>query len=350
MTIGTNLRSVCALVIAKRPLVATASAAGLAVAAAVVVGASAAAPRPRSLPVPAPGPAPPAHLTARRLRPRPGATTPGTIVARSALFTDRVFAGDRIGFALANGNNAQYPALTTDGGRTWRIDGPQVHVDAADGAEGVGAVGIAGPRTFFAYGSSAVDVTTNGGRAWWETFLGELVMAVVPGPGHALIAYVQQSVTTAAASPAVTWQYVSADGGRHWNYSTALDGLPPAPRRRHAGAGLTAAQLRGMAEHMARLCGDRHPYAIRAVRTTRGAAGRVIWPGAGVRPDRTPVYAITMRGRFAASGGLGPHPPTGTVITMVIGAAGRLRGDELDFNLTRRPEPDLARLGRVIRL
>jgi hypothetical protein len=64
----------------------------------------------------------------------------------------------------------------TNGGRLWRIDGPQVHVDAADGAEGVGYVGAGyvgagGPREFFAYRSFVVDVTTNGGHTWWETFL-----------------------------------------------------------------------------------------------------------------------------------------------------------------------------------
>jgi hypothetical protein len=145
------------------------------------------------------------------------------MLSSSDLFTDRVFANAQDGFALANGGNAQYPALSTDGGRSWRIDGPQVHVDAADGPEGVGYVGVAGPRTFFAYGSSVVDVTTNSGRTWWETYLGELVMAVVPA-GNELVAYVRQSVSNDHPSPAVTWQYVSRDGGRHWSYGTALVG------------------------------------------------------------------------------------------------------------------------------
>jgi hypothetical protein len=142
-------------------------------------------------------------------------------VSSSDLFTDRVFANAHNGFALANDGNAQYPALSTDGGRSWRIDGPQVHVDAADGPEGVGYVGAAGPRTF---GSSAVDVTTDDGRTWWETFLGELVMAVVPGPRSELVAYAQQSVSNDRLNPAVAWQYVSRDGGRHWGLGTGLGG------------------------------------------------------------------------------------------------------------------------------
>lgn len=157
------------------------------------------------------------------MRPRPYAVAPGTIVSSSALYTDRVFANPRVAFALANDGDAQYPALTSDGGGSWRIDGPQVHIDAADGPEGVGYVGAAGPRTFFTYGSSVVDVTTDAGGTWWETYLGELVTAVSPTPyyPHKLIAYVQQSSSN---GPTVTWQYVSRDGGRHWSYDGAPGG------------------------------------------------------------------------------------------------------------------------------
>jgi hypothetical protein len=126
--------------------------------------------------------------------------------------------------ALANGDNAEYPALSTDGGRVWRIDGPPVHVDAADGAEGVGSVGIAAPRMFFAYGSSVVDVTTNRGAAWWEAYLGDDVVAVVAQSDEALVAYVARSVTNTRVNRAVTLQYVSHDGGRRWRYSTDFAG------------------------------------------------------------------------------------------------------------------------------
>jgi hypothetical protein len=135
-----------------------------------------------------------------------------------------VFADARVGVALANDGSAQYPVLSTDSGRTWRIDGPQVHIDAADGAEGVGFVGVASRRDFVAYGSSAVDVTTDRGRTWWETFLGELVTAVVWSGGNGLVAYVQNSASDNRPNQAVTLQYVSRDGGRHWTLSTALGG------------------------------------------------------------------------------------------------------------------------------
>lgn len=174
------------------------------------------------------GPIAPRLITAGRLRPRTGPgprEQPGTVINASTLFSNRVFVNAKVGFALADGDNAQYPAVSTDGGRRWRIDGPQVHVDAADGAEAVQFVGITGPRTFFAYGSSAVDVTTDGGRVWWETLLGEQVMAVVPSSAGQLVAFIEQSVSNQHLNPAVTWQYISRDGGRHWRYSTSFGGL-----------------------------------------------------------------------------------------------------------------------------
>jgi hypothetical protein len=196
--------------------------------AAVVVAAGAALREPGTDSTRAPAAAailtPPRYLTAGPIRPRKGAVAPGTVLTAADLFGDRVFANADSGFALANDGQAQYPTRTVDGGRTWRIDGPQLHVDAADGPEGVGYVGVGGPSTFFAYGSSVVDVTTDGGRVWWETFVGELVMAVVVGPRNGLVAYVQRSLSNDRANPAVTWQYVSHDGGRHWRYSSALGG------------------------------------------------------------------------------------------------------------------------------
>lgn len=170
-------------------------------------------------------PSPPPRVSARRLEPRPGAISRESHLPSADLFTDRVFANSRVGFALASVGSAQYPARSVDGGRIWRINGPQVHIDAADAAEGVGYVGVVDPHTFFAYGSSAVDVTSDGGHTWWETFLGELVVAVVPVGDDELVAYAQQQLTNNGINPVVTWQYVSHDGGRHWAYSAALGGL-----------------------------------------------------------------------------------------------------------------------------
>lgn len=174
---------------------------------------------------PSKAPRPPFHVAGRIMRPRPGAVARGTILGSGAVFTSRVFTNPRDGFALANDGSAQYPVRSLNGGRVWRIVGPQFHIDAADGAEGVGHVGAASRSTLFAYGSSAVDVTTNAGRTWREAFLGELVVAVVPQSSTTLVAYVQQQLNPNKIRPVVTWQYVTRDGGRRWTYSTTLGGL-----------------------------------------------------------------------------------------------------------------------------
>jgi hypothetical protein len=172
---------------------------------------------------------PPCQRTGHRIpRRRPPfiLSRPGTVVRPAAVFGERVFLDAYEGVALANGNNAQYPVLSTDGGRVWRIDGPLLHVDAADGAEAVAWVGIADRRTLFAYGSSVVDVTTDRGRTWWQTYLGEDVVVVVPTYRDELVAYVEQSTSDRRFNPAVTWQYVSRDGGHSWRYGTEFAGIP----------------------------------------------------------------------------------------------------------------------------
>jgi hypothetical protein len=78
----------------------------------------------------------------------------------------------------------------------------------------------------FAYGSSVVDVTTDRGRTWWETYLGQDVVAVLPSYRNKLVAYVEPSLSNEHLNPAVTWQYVSRDGGRHWRYSTQFAAIP----------------------------------------------------------------------------------------------------------------------------
>ena len=107
------------------------------------------------------GPKPPSEITAHQMRPRAGFPAPrfGARILASELTGVRVFANAQVGFALSGNHYGEtLPARTTDGGKTWTIDGPQFHVDAADGAEAVSYVGLASQRTEFAYGSSVVDV------------------------------------------------------------------------------------------------------------------------------------------------------------------------------------------------
>jgi hypothetical protein len=143
----------------------------------------------------------------------------------------RSFADPRYGFGLANVPDGEgFAAVTSDGGKTWQINGPVFFAPAADGAAGVSYTGIASPRLYFAYGSSAVDVTTDGGRQWWSAFLGEVVLAVVAQPGK-LVAVVQQTPSGNGSMTADTRVYVSTDGGRRWRYDNLLDAYVNVPQR-----------------------------------------------------------------------------------------------------------------------
>jgi hypothetical protein len=157
-----------------------------------------------------------APYTAHVLKPRPGAARFGSTVRSAAVYGNRVFVSASRGYGLADTGQAQYPVLSTDGGHSWRIDGPQLHVDAADAPEAITTLGAVGRNTVYAYGPSVIDVSSNGGRTWYQIFPEQFVSAVVPGLQGGLAAYLQNGSTI--------WQYVSGDGGRHWRYSTVTGG------------------------------------------------------------------------------------------------------------------------------
>ena len=69
----------------------------------------------------------------------------------------------RFGLAsLAIPAGETYPALSTDGGTTWRIDGPLFHVNAAQAAAVVGSSGALQPRGAYFWGQ--------GGNVIWITY------------------------------------------------------------------------------------------------------------------------------------------------------------------------------------
>jgi photosystem II stability/assembly factor-like uncharacterized protein len=130
----------------------------------------------------------------------------------------RVFLGATHGFALAEVGQAEYPVVTNDGGKTWRTNGPALHLNAAQAPLAVTDAGAANRHTDFACcGGQVVDATADSGRHWWRAFLGDLVLAVTSRPGGKLIA-VAQVAANASGTKAANWVYVSTDGGHHWNY------------------------------------------------------------------------------------------------------------------------------------
>jgi hypothetical protein len=155
----------------------------------------------------------PTRITATRITRPPRTLAPGTRVRASSL-GQRVFPNASHGFALADVGGAQYPAASVDGGRTWKTNGPALHLNAAQAPLSVVDPGASNAHTFFAFGAGQVaDVTADGGRTWWRAFLGGVVLAVVPRVSGGLTAISQDSTSSGNA---VTLVYVSTDGGRHW--------------------------------------------------------------------------------------------------------------------------------------
>ena len=161
----------------------------------------------------------------------PGALRPGTAV--TADFTGvRVFANPRDGFGIADlpqAGDGTYPLATTDGGRTWRTDGPVLHIPAAQGAIVVGQAGVLGPETYFAWCGSCntvIDVTPDAGKRWWQTFMPGDVLGVLSGTDRraGLTAIVEGPPSTATRRGAPLWVYLSTDG-RRWIYNRSLQGL-----------------------------------------------------------------------------------------------------------------------------
>ncbi|HZU39670.1 MAG TPA: hypothetical protein VE992_01390, partial [Solirubrobacteraceae bacterium] len=140
--------------------------------------------------------------------------TRGTKVRASRLGV-RTFVNARDGFALADVGQAQYPANTTDGGRTWRIDGPHFHVNAANAPNVVTGTGAARSRVYFAYagpgGGQSVCTSTDGGKHWWRTYFhGEPVSLAYSGG---------RFITVVEVGAGRFAGYRSSDGGHTWHYT-----------------------------------------------------------------------------------------------------------------------------------
>jgi hypothetical protein len=156
-------------------------------------------------------------LTGGLIGRRPGTLRPGTIVLSHNVFK-RVFLDPQHGFALAGVGQAQYPAATSNGGRTWRTSGPALHINAAQAPLAVSEVGVLSRNVYFAAGGGeVVDATTDGGRHWYQTLFRGGVLGVIPANGKLLAV-----VANNEATPVNTWVYGSSDGGRTWQYEEGL--------------------------------------------------------------------------------------------------------------------------------
>jgi len=188
-----------------RTMTAVGAAAALAATVVVAVnGATAAAPKPAKT------------VTGRLITRTLHTLKPGTKVSAAKL-RQRVFVNGSVGWALAIGDQAQYAATTTDGGTTWTIASPALHLNALQAPLVVTELGASNPKVVYAFGDGQVaDVSSDGGEHWYRTLWEGTVIAVVPGFGsHQLLAFVDGGASASGPS-APTWQYSSTNGGKTW--------------------------------------------------------------------------------------------------------------------------------------
>ncbi|HEX3688457.1 MAG TPA: YCF48-related protein [Solirubrobacteraceae bacterium] len=157
-------------------------------------------------------PTPPKTVKAGRITRPSGTLAPGSSVNAHRVVGQRTFINATRGFALANVGQADYAVTTSDGGKTWKTDGPALHLDAAQAPLSVSFVGAVNAKKVYVWGGGqVVDTTNDGGKTWYRAlFTAGSPIAVVQDFGGHLLAFVQ------SFSGSSTLEYTSKDAGRTW--------------------------------------------------------------------------------------------------------------------------------------
>ena len=151
----------------------------------------------------------------------------GTAVRLSEV-NDVAFATRRVGYALGGPFGSTFPLKTTNGGRSWFVDGPALFLPVADGAAAVGDLSATSADAY-SYGGdaggSSVVISNDGGKRWWRAWLGQAVVAVSQRGSDlwALAAGSTDSSAVNAIPPLLL--YDSSNGGRTWTYRSTLSGV-----------------------------------------------------------------------------------------------------------------------------
>ncbi|MFZ0388660.1 MAG: hypothetical protein WAL22_23555 [Solirubrobacteraceae bacterium] len=151
---------------------------------------------------------------------QPNTLKPGTKLASSAVGFPRAFVNANTAWAFASTDQAQYAAITTNGGTTWRTASPALHVNAAQAPLSVTQLNARSPKVAYAFGSGQVaDITSDGGKHWYRALFIGTASAVVPGLGpKQLLTFVDGGSSGSGPSGPVS-QYASSNGGRTWTLS-----------------------------------------------------------------------------------------------------------------------------------
>ena len=130
-----------------------------------------------------------------------------------------------LGLATFPSSTQTYPAISRDGGATWKIDGPLFHVDALQGASVVGRTGALGPHGgyFWGRGGNVVWITYDLGAHWWTVLFGGGVDRVSATKGTLeAVAFGSQ---VKGATAVQRFLYTSTDSGKTWKVGLQLANL-----------------------------------------------------------------------------------------------------------------------------
>jgi len=126
------------------------------------------------------------------------------------------------GLAVYRGfQGATYPAISTDGGAIWRIDGPRFYVAAAQAANAtsnVGALGTSGAY-FWGQGGNFVKITTDEGTHWWITGFAAGVFKVSVTHGTLRTIALGNQLQDGDFQ---AFLYVSTNSGSTWSFHSQL--------------------------------------------------------------------------------------------------------------------------------
>ena len=116
--------------------------------------------------------------------------------------------------------SAQYPACTTNGGKSWKICGPHLHVAAANAPDVVTQLGAHG-STYWVYsgpgGGGSVVVSSDAGKIWYRARM----------PFHGPYAVIKDDSTVPPRLIAFVWTGSSAiaytsSNGRAWSLTKTI--------------------------------------------------------------------------------------------------------------------------------
>ena len=153
----------------------------------------------------------------------------------------------RFGLATySSAGDAAYPAISTDTGITWKIDGPLFHVDALQGASVITSVGSLGTdgAYYWGRGGNVVWVTTDRGSHWWLTGFSYGVNRVTASHGTLRAVALGRQLKGGEIE---SFLYTSNDSGHTWELRGRLANLrsrrgwrAPSTQSRRYGARSTA--------------------------------------------------------------------------------------------------------------